>query len=102
MSVLQLEVCVCMSGVLHFEYESGNFRKGPRKVTLKFMQEMREKVAAEERWRTRVRREIDAASLLQAETHASAAYTLTKIEKGVEAYDFSAEKPRPCLEGTLV
>ena len=102
MSVLQLEVCVCMSGVLHFEYESGNVRNVLRKVTLNFMQEMREKVAAEERWRTRVRREIDAPSLLQAETHTSVTYTLTKTEKGVEDYDFSTEKPRPFLEGTLV
>ena len=78
------------------------FENIPRKVTPKFMQEMREKVAAEERWRTRVRRQIDAVSLFKAETHTTAACTLIKIEKGVEAYDFSAEKPRPCLEGTLV
>ncbi len=35
MCVLQLEVGLCMSGVLHFEYESANFRKYSKKGDVK-------------------------------------------------------------------
>jgi len=77
------------------------------------MQDMREKVVADERWKEQVRRKnsqsAQVASEPSFETQESSVLTLTNAVVQTwspmspeEAYGFLTAKPRPCLEGTLV